>query len=814
MNKRRSSFCGFSRGSCGALEENIVPVSTGKGLKDFQILNKLEDEKNDTRDSTMKEKSQSGAKERISCSPSRTSSFGRCLSLWTSEFSKCGPNDGSSTGSKGKEKSGSTAERVKASTNPSSVEKAVCRKLDFQLNKAMASKLVFGKQNSRNRPSADSNNERIKAPETPSIQEGSLLDQHEPNRNSMVSKGANPNCPGQVVPELPIDGDLSGADRCRRKSPQHLKTKKAKTSEGPGRKVSRSLFLSAGSASDGKMTAVNVRRSALEKTCKPVNSVDQMASAVDCSSLKSEDDQQEDCQETGESRVFIKKQKAASCLPALPSKEGLNKRVSEFPGFRKRWDDRLFNFGLGFGVVFMITSSKKEIEKLRELQEQTERLVKDLKQEVRRGNFSNGSSQMLQSSEDLPSKYRYANREIEDTKNRMVFRSQNSSGRLESGISGNECNSSAHSIITTESTPQQSGMAQLEAELEAELERMELDLSTERSCEREIFSGSEMPDNIVYNDLNASQITGKKSSHDQEDIDRTNYSLCPIELERRLHEVLQKRQEDHITELEADLKITEDELLDKEKELSWWKEHVLQLLEENNEGTTAPGDESIASMSTGKGSKKNLFFSYSCNGDDLIKDQESLKRSEASNCCEDIASVSSRGTLDVRDESSNSDSLLADFKHLNNLQTGRKHANSLVHTFGSNSPHNSRGTERKQNVLLDITKKAVYTDNLQNDSTAREPCIDMPSASKSIAFQQTKEFIPNSVFNTPLGYKKMQNTPEYETYSVGRREPRSPVLNKIKHWEALSRRDTSSTQSCDMDNDHLLATCHHSLVSC
>lgn len=336
MNKRRSSFCGFSRGSCGALEENIVPVSTVKGLKDFQILNKLEDEKNDTRDSTMKEKSQSGAKERVSCSPSRTSSFGRCLSLWTSEFSKCGPNDGSSTGSKGKEKSGSTAERVKASTNPSSVEKAVCRKLDFQLNKAMASKLVFGKQNSRNRPSADSNNERIKAPETPSIQEGALLDQHEPNRNSMVSKGANPNCPGQVVPELPIDGDLSGAERYRRKSPQHLKTKKAKTSEGPGRKVSRSLFLSAGSASDGKMTAVNVRRSALEKTCKPVNSVDQMASAVDCSPLKSEDEQQKDCQETGESRVFIKKQKAASCLPALPSKEGLNKRVSEFPGFRKR----------------------------------------------------------------------------------------------------------------------------------------------------------------------------------------------------------------------------------------------------------------------------------------------------------------------------------------------------------------------------------------------------------------------------------------------------------------------------------------------
>ena len=51
-------------------------------------------------------------------------------------------------------------------------------------------------------------------------------------------------------------------------------------------------------------------------------------------------------------------------------------------GFRKPCDEQLFNFGLGFGVVFMVTSSKKEIEKLRELQKQTERLVKILKKRL------------------------------------------------------------------------------------------------------------------------------------------------------------------------------------------------------------------------------------------------------------------------------------------------------------------------------------------------------------------------------------------------------------------------------------------------
>nr|ADE76104.1 unknown [Picea sitchensis] len=81
----------------------------------------------------------------------------------------------------------------------------------------MASKIVLGTQNSRNYASADSNNEGINAPETPSIQEESLLDQHMPNPSSTVfrsrsKKGDNSICPARVAPELPIDGVLSGAE--------------------------------------------------------------------------------------------------------------------------------------------------------------------------------------------------------------------------------------------------------------------------------------------------------------------------------------------------------------------------------------------------------------------------------------------------------------------------------------------------------------------------------------------------------------------------------------------------------------------------
>ena len=55
--------------------------------------------------------------------------------------------------------------------------------------------------------------------------------------------------------------------------------------------------------------------------------------------------------------------------------------------------------------------------------------------------------------------------------------------------------------------------------------------------------------------------------------------MSPYELDRRLCELLEKQQEETISELEGELKSTENELHDKEIELQQWKEHVRRLLE-------------------------------------------------------------------------------------------------------------------------------------------------------------------------------------------------------------------------------------------
>lgn len=51
-----------------------------------------------------------------------------------------------------------------------------------------------------------------------------------------------------------------------------------------------------------------------------------------------------------------------------------------------------------------------------------------------------------------------------------------------------------------------------------------------------------------------------------------NYSVPPVELERRLHEVLEERQQQRIYELETALERAMHYLEEKQRELSWWKD--------------------------------------------------------------------------------------------------------------------------------------------------------------------------------------------------------------------------------------------------
>lgn len=48
--------------------------------------------------------------------------------------------------------------------------------------------------------------------------------------------------------------------------------------------------------------------------------------------------------------------------------------------------------------------------------------------------------------------------------------------------------------------------------------------------------------------------------------------VCPRELERRLHELLEARQQERIVELQTALECAERKLNEKEMEICWWRD--------------------------------------------------------------------------------------------------------------------------------------------------------------------------------------------------------------------------------------------------
>nr|POE51456.1 protein polar localization during asymmetric division and redistribution [Quercus suber] len=111
------------------------------------------------------------------------------------------------------------------------------------------------------------------------------------------------------------------------------------------------------------------------------------------------------------------------------------------------------------------------------------------------------------------------------------------------------------------------GMDELEAELVAELELLQIHLDRENSTKH--------PQQQRIKD--AASVRGRSLSF-VEVIDPQNggtemeYGVPPTELEIRLHELLEARQQERVEELEAALECTIHKLREKEIEVSWWKD--------------------------------------------------------------------------------------------------------------------------------------------------------------------------------------------------------------------------------------------------
>ncbi|XP_023744967.1 protein POLAR LOCALIZATION DURING ASYMMETRIC DIVISION AND REDISTRIBUTION [Lactuca sativa] len=205
-------------------------------------------------------------------------------------------------------------------------------------------------------------------------------------------------------------------------------------------------------------------------------------------------------------------------------------------------DKSSFGWGVGVGIMYMMSAGKAEIDKLNTAVDETAKVVQELKNEI----FKRKSSR---------------NSEIKRTLNQKLVDIKWDQSVLEkSPMENNDIESynfpatdDAISMITEEPHQEVTEMDQLEAELESELLKLHISKSQDH-------------------DLESNQSGG----------------VIPYELDQKLCHLLIEQQESQIVDLESELHFTNSKLLEKESELQALKDCVKRLTEFS---LTCPSDE-------------------------------------------------------------------------------------------------------------------------------------------------------------------------------------------------------------------------------
>ncbi|XP_021738170.1 protein POLAR LOCALIZATION DURING ASYMMETRIC DIVISION AND REDISTRIBUTION-like isoform X2 [Chenopodium quinoa] len=220
-----------------------------------------------------------------------------------------------------------------------------------------------------------------------------------------------------------------------------------------------------------------------------------------------------------------------------------------------------FNLAAGLGLLSLIAASKTELDKTVELRKQMEVFLESFKE----GNQSKGTTPKPSDSDNA-----YA---VSTTIDNLSNYSVEDHALSQQG-SGNTCACALHCDIHQKEEFVE-GINHLEAELAAELDRMQLDVDAGGYVETGESSDlqqevTEIPsENTAIGSVSMS--TGEVI--DPQYVDNTEFcGVPPLELERRLHEVLETRQEERIKELEAHLERMTKKLQEKEVEVTWWKD--------------------------------------------------------------------------------------------------------------------------------------------------------------------------------------------------------------------------------------------------
>ncbi|KAF5819430.1 putative protein polar localization during asymmetric division and redistribution [Helianthus annuus] len=200
-------------------------------------------------------------------------------------------------------------------------------------------------------------------------------------------------------------------------------------------------------------------------------------------------------------------------------------------------DKSSFGYGVGVGIMYMMSAGKAEIERLNAAVDETAKVVQELKAEIskRKSSYDSKVENTANIKQSVSEKSSEANNNIE------VY-----------GLSINDEGENASSVITEEPHRDVVEMEQLEAELESEL--LKLQVSTTSSSFQNKTTAEDL--DLEYNQGNG---------------------VMPYELDQKLCHLLIEQQESQIVDLESELQHTNSKLVEKESELQALKDCVKRL---------------------------------------------------------------------------------------------------------------------------------------------------------------------------------------------------------------------------------------------
>ncbi|KAK1275000.1 hypothetical protein QJS04_geneDACA003825 [Acorus gramineus] len=231
---------------------------------------------------------------------------------------------------------------------------------------------------------------------------------------------------------------------------------------------------------------------------------------------------------------------------------------------------------LGAGLVFLIAKGITEFNKMLELRNQMEMLLKEIKEEARRKTDNSPKADIVLACSTSTFVRCKSEREHHFLPSQNLVLSDHSSVAHDTTDPGRHSNCDA-TLMRAKSLR----MVQLEEELEAELELLQINLDSRIASEFPEHRMEIAIENTAPSQSMTASFEGEENDPQEPDI-RNTPGVSPYELERRLHELLESQQRERIAELESALNTAEKRLREKETEISWWRDTASVLSKEDD----------------------------------------------------------------------------------------------------------------------------------------------------------------------------------------------------------------------------------------